>query len=103
MRSSSCSSPRMASSSPATCCATCSHSISAPSLIEAATDGLFDRRRSIRGPVAGERVGRPALCPPYLIADTIEERLTQVGLERAVVPRLERAEPLDDLRERVLN
>jgi hypothetical protein len=38
-----------------------------------------------------------------LIADAIQERLSQVGLERAVVARLERAEALNDLRQRVLD
>src|SRR5258705_8483597 len=62
-----------------------------------AADGLLDGRRSVGRPIAGERVGRAALRPADLVADPVEERGAEERLERAVVARLEGAEPLDDL------
>src|SRR5258705_7514307 len=72
-------------------------------LERSAADRLFDWRGAERRTVALEHVGRPALRPSHLIANTIEERLPKVRLERAVVARLEGTETLHDVRERVLH
>jgi hypothetical protein len=62
---------------------------SAPLSERFAANRLFDRRGTERRAVALEHIRRPALRPSQLIADTIEKRLTKVGLKRAVVAWLE--------------
>ena len=58
----------------------------------------------MRRPLLVERRRRPAPRDAAdLVADAVEERLTEVALEGAFVARLELVEPLQDLHERVLD
>jgi hypothetical protein len=47
--------------------------------------------------------GGPQERPPYLIANTIEKRLSQVGLKSAVAARLERREVSQRRNDRLLD